>query len=70
MHNRMIIKLFTTSKRLQVTAIAQTLHANNCLSPSSQYYHAEGLSRYLSAPPLTSMRFTVMSNIQILDINT
>ena len=70
MHNRMIIKLFTTSKRLKATTIAQTLHANNCLSPSSQYHHAVGLSGYLSAPPQTSMRFTITSNIQISDINT
>ena len=40
------------------------------LSPSSQYHHAADLSRYLSTPPLTSMRFTVASNIQISDINT
>ena len=70
MHNRMIIKLFTTSKRLQATTIAQTLHVNNHLSPSSQYHHAVCLSGYLSTPPQTSLMFTIMSNIQILDINT
>ena len=40
------------------------------LNTSSQYHCAVGLSRYLSTPPLTSMRFTIMSNVHILDINT
>ena len=70
MYNRMIMKLFTTSKRLQATTIVQILHANDCLGPSSQYHHAAGPSRYLSAPSLSSMRFTITSNIQLLDIST
>ena len=64
-----IIKLFTTSKRQQAI-IAQTLHVKNHLSPSFQYHHAGGPSRYLSTPPWASMRFTITSNMQISDINT
>ena len=70
MHNSMIMKLFTTSKRLQATTIVQTLDANNHLSPSSQYHHAAGPSRYLSTPSLSGMRFTIASNIHLSDIST
>ena len=69
MHSRLIIKLFTTSKRLQATTIAQTSHTNNCLSTVSGYHHAMGISGYLSTPPMPSWRFIIISNIQILDIN-
>ena len=69
MHTR-LIRLCTTSRRLQATNIVQTLHANNHLSPSSQYPHGAGPSSYLSAPPLTSTSFAIVCNVQMSDINT
>ena len=55
---------------LQIIEIRQ-VNAQQVDKDKTMYnHHAVGLSRYVSAPPLSSMRFAITTNIQILDIST
>ena len=45
-------------------------HHNHYMQTTTWYLHSADPSGYLSAPPPTSIRFTITSNVEILDINS
>ena len=60
-------KIIDIPKRL-LPQLQDKHHMQMIAQPSSLMPSCAGLSRYLSAPPLANMRFTIINNIQISDI--